>query len=99
VRQHDVGTVCVCQFHLLLCCLTGAGAGFIGAVVVARCVCGCTPVFPERVALRPEEFDELAGPLRAVVIFCVKSLRSEEGCLQFIPLIGNVALMTPNQPI
>jgi hypothetical protein len=38
-------------------------------VNVAGCVDSCTPVFPQRMALRPEEFDESTGPLFAVVIF------------------------------
>jgi hypothetical protein len=43
---------CVCHGHEVLCCLTIVGAGLVEAVS-GRAVCGCTPIFPEDMALRP----------------------------------------------
>jgi hypothetical protein len=45
----------------VLCCLTITGARLYKTVRVGG-VCGCTPIFPEGVGLRPDECNKLARP-------------------------------------
>jgi hypothetical protein len=66
VSKHE-RSVCICHFHSLLCRLPRASAGVVGAGF-PRCVCDCAPLFPEGVAVRPEELNEFFRPLLACVV-------------------------------
>jgi hypothetical protein len=58
--KHEWAT-CACHGRDVLCCLTITGARLDETVRVGG-VCGCTPIFPEGVALCPEECNKLARP-------------------------------------
>jgi hypothetical protein len=66
VSQHE-RSVCVCRFHTLLCRLSGASARVVWAAF-SRCVCNCAPVFPEGVAVPPEELNKFFRPLLPCVV-------------------------------
>jgi hypothetical protein len=57
----------VCLFLSALCRTSSARAR-LGGVVVDRGVCGGTPIFPQGMALRPEECTKLTGPSVAITI-------------------------------
>jgi hypothetical protein len=69
-----------------LCCLSSAGARLVEAVS-GRGVCGCTPIFPAGMTLRPEECNKLARPSFACIVSCVESLVAEKLRLCYTPLI------------
>jgi hypothetical protein len=54
-------------------------------------VCSCTPIFPQGVAVHPEELDKLFRPLLACTLFLAVTLSSVEGLLPFSPIIWYVS--------
>jgi hypothetical protein len=55
-------------------------------------VCGCTPIFPQVVAVHPEELDKSFRPLLACTLLLALTLSSVEGLLPFSPIVWYVFL-------
>jgi hypothetical protein len=66
--------------------LSSASTRLFG-VVVARGVCGYTPIFPQGLAVRPEKRDKLTRLSLARITFCVMSLSLEDKRLCYTPLM------------
>jgi hypothetical protein len=75
--------------HVVLCCLSSAGARLVEAVS-GRGVGACTSIFPEGMVLRPEECNKLARPSVACIVAGVESLVAEKLSLRYAPLIWYV---------
>jgi hypothetical protein len=82
--------VVICHFHSLLCRLSRASAGVVGTGF-PRCVCDCAPLFPEGVAVRPEELNEFFRPLLACVVLRGLAPAPLEALLLQRPLFWNVS--------
>jgi hypothetical protein len=67
--------------------LLRVSARLVRVVVTVGAMFGFTPIFPQGMALCPKECDKLTRPSLTIVLFCVKSLSSDEKRLQCIPLV------------